>query len=117
MERYWSGDYGDTSMMADDVVFTIMDTGEEHHGPAGVLRMLQGFYHGTFEASPELNNQVVADGHAVVEGHVVGRQLGDFAGIAGRGQDVRMPICVCYDVVGDAITRGRVYLCTGTLAR
>ena len=68
MERYWAAEHGDTSMMADDVVFTFMDTGEEHHGRAGILRMLEGFFHGRFEARPEVGNDVIGDGHAVVEG-------------------------------------------------
>ena len=116
MERYWAAEHGDTSMMADDVVFTFMDTGEEHHGPAGILQMLEGFYHGRFEGTTEVRNDVIGDGHAVVEGVVVGRQLQDFAGYPARGQDVRMPICVWYDVADGRITRGRVYLGTGTLA-
>jgi predicted ester cyclase len=62
-------------------------------------------------------SEVVADGRAVVEGFVVGRQLTDFAGVPGRGHDVRMPICVCYDVAEGRITRARVYLGTGTLGR
>ncbi len=116
MERYWSADHNDTSMLAKDVVFTLMDTGEEFHGPGSVRQMLKDFYHGTFEATAEITNQVVADGHAVVEGFVVGKQLADFAGIPARGQDIRMPICVSYDVSGDQIARARVYLGTRVLA-
>ena len=104
-------------MMASDVVFRIMNTGEEHRGPDGIEKMLENFYHGTFDAKAEITNQVLSDGHAVVEGFVVGRQLMDFAGIPARGQAVRMPICVSYDVVNGALARGRVYLGTGVLAR
>lgn len=117
MERYWNADHGDTSMMADDVVFTFMDTGEEHRGPDGVLQMLQDFYHRIFDATTEVASELVGEGRAVVEGFVVGRQLTDFAGVPGRGQDVRMPICVSYDVADGRITRARVYLGTGTLRR
>jgi hypothetical protein len=62
MERYWNADHGDTRVMADDVVFTIVDAGEEHRGPDGVLRMLQDFYHRTFDATTEEVSEVVADG-------------------------------------------------------
>ena len=68
------------------------------------------------DAKAELTNQILADGHAVVEGFVVGRQLLDFAGISARGQAVRIPVCVSYDVVDGAPARGRVYLGTGVLA-
>jgi hypothetical protein len=40
MMRYFNSEHGDTSMMADDVVFTVMATGEEYKTPAGVMGML-----------------------------------------------------------------------------
>jgi len=36
MMRYFNSEHGDVSMMANDVVFTIMATGQEHHTPEGV---------------------------------------------------------------------------------
>ena len=33
-----------------------------------------------------------------------------FAGIPATGRQVRVPFCVVYDVEGDRITRGRVYM-------
>ena len=44
MNRYWSSEHQDVSMMADDVVFTHMATGDEHRGPAAVQRMLDYMY-------------------------------------------------------------------------
>ena len=32
MSRYFASQHSDVSMMADDVVFTVMATGEEHRG-------------------------------------------------------------------------------------
>ena len=113
MLRYFGSAHGDTSMMADDVVFTIMDSGEEHRGPEGVLQMLGGFYHGTFEADVETTNTIFADGQAVVEGYVVGKHTGTFAGVPATGKDVRMPICVVYDLENDKIKKGRVYVASG----
>jgi len=115
MQRYWASGHSDTSMMADDVTFTIMDTGEEHRGPEGVLRMLEGFYHGSFEATAEITNSIIGDGHAMVEGYVVGKHTGEFAGIPATGKDVRVPICVTYDVEDDKVKRGRVYFAMGAL--
>ncbi len=113
MLKYFNSTHGDTSMMADDVVFTIMDTGQEHHGPEVIARMLKEFYHGTFEADVETTNTIFADGQAVVEGYVVGKHTGVFAGVPATGKDVRVPICVTYDLENDQIKRGRVYMASG----
>ena len=113
MLKYFGSAHGDTSMMADDVVFTIMDTGQVHRGPEGILQMLNEFYHGTFEADVETTNTIFADGQAVVEGYVVGKHTGIFAGVPATGKDVRMPICVVYDLENDKIKRGRVYVASG----
>ena len=113
MLKYFGSAHGDTSMMADDVVFSIMDTGQEHRGPQGILQMLNDFYHGTFEADVETTNTIFADGQALVEGYVVGKHTGTFAGVPATGKDVRMPICVVYDLENDKIKRGRVYVASG----
>ena len=115
MQSYWGGGHSDTSAIADNAVFTIMDTGQEHHGPEGIGRMLKEFYHGTFEADVETYNTIISDGQAVVEGYVVGKHTGAFAGIPATGKDVRVPICVIYDLENDKITKGRVYIASGIL--
>ena len=51
MQRYFNSEHGDVSMMADDVVFTIMATGQENHGRDGVQGMLNYFYHIAFDAT------------------------------------------------------------------
>ncbi len=45
-------------MMADDVVFTHMATGQEHRGPEGVLQMLNYLYHIAFDADAETKNTI-----------------------------------------------------------
>ena len=50
MMGYLSADHADTSMLADDVVFSIMATGQKHETPEGVQGMLNYFYHVAFEA-------------------------------------------------------------------
>lgn len=115
MMRYFNSEHGDTSMMADDVVFTVMDTGQEHKGPEGVMQMLNYFYHVAFDATAETTNLIIADGQAALEGYFVGRHIGDFAGIPATNKEVRVPICVTYDLADDKITRGRVYLAMGAL--
>jgi len=109
MERYFNSEHGDTSMMADDVVFTIMATGQEYLGPQGVLGMLNYFYHVAFGAVAEPYNIAYADGNAVGEWCFIGRHIGELAGIPATGKSVRVPLCVAYDLENDKIKRGRVY--------
>ena len=115
MDRYFKSEHGDVSMMADDVVFTIMGTGQEHRGPQAVAGMLQYFYHIAFDARAETKNEVYADGQAAIEWDFVGKHIGEFAGIPATGKDVRVPLCVLYDLENDKIKRGRVYFETPVL--
>lgn len=95
--------------MADDVVFTVMATGQEHKTPKGVLQMLNYFYRIAFGATAEIKNSIIADGKAVSEGDLVGVHIGEFAGFPATGKEVRVPLCVVYDLENDQIKRGRVY--------
>jgi predicted ester cyclase len=110
MSRYWDSEHRDVSMMAEDVVFTHMATGAEHRGPAAVLRMLDYMYRQAFDATAEFRTRLCGESQAVVEGEFVGKHIGEFAGIPATGRSVRVPICVVYDLEGDRIKRGRVYL-------
>ena len=109
LQRYVDSQHADLSMMADDVVFTHMATGDEHHGPDGVRRMLDYVYHQAFDAHAETLNLVCEADHAVLEGRFVGKHTGEFAGVPATGREVRVPICVVYDLADGKIRRGRVY--------
>jgi steroid delta-isomerase-like uncharacterized protein len=109
MRKYWDSQHTDTSMMAEDVVFTMMANGDETRTPEGVSQMLHYFYHVAFDARAEITNEIIADGKALVEGFVVGKHTGEFAGIPATGKDIRVPICVVYDVEEERIKRARIY--------
>ena len=109
MTQYLNSHHTDVSMMADDVVFTIMATGQEHHGPNGVLQMLNYFYRIAFEADVDEKNRIFAEGKAVVEADFVGKHVGEFAGIPATHKQVRVPLAVIYDLENNKIKRGRVY--------
>ena len=109
MTKYFNSGHSDVSLMAEDVVFTVMSTGQEHRGSDGVLQMLNYFYNTAFDATAETENTIFADGKAVVEGDFVGKHIGEFAGIPATNKDVRVPLCVVYDLEDDLIKRGRVY--------
>jgi len=110
VERYLNSAHQDLSMMSKDVVFTNMATGDEHRGVDEVRRMLDYVYHQAFDASAETRNRIYAEDHAVLEGYFVGKHIGAFAGVQATGRQVRVPLCVVYDLEDGRITRGRVYL-------
>ena len=110
VERYLNSAHSDLTMMAEDVVFTTMATGDEHRGVEGVRRMLDYVYHQAFDARAETRNRIYAEDHAVLEGDFVGKHIGTFAGVEATGRQVRVPLCVVYDVQEGRIVRGRVYL-------
>jgi steroid delta-isomerase-like uncharacterized protein len=110
MTRYWDSQHRDLSMMAPDVVFTSMATGDEHRGPEEVRRMLEHIYHVAFDAHAELRTRLVDESQAVLEGWFVGTHIGEFAGMPATGRQVRVPLCVVYDLEDGQIKRGRVYL-------
>ena len=107
--RYINSNHADLSVMAPDVVFTHMATGDEHRGTEAVRSMLHFVYHVAFDAVAETRNMVFGDGKAVLEADFVGKHIGEFAGIPATGKTVRVPLCVVYDLENDKIKRGRVY--------
>ena len=109
MLRYFNSEHSDVSMMAEDVVFTVMATGQENRGHEGVLGMLNYFYHVAFEATAPTRVMIFSENNAMVEGDFVGKHIGEFAGIPATGKDVRVPLCVVYDLENDQIKHGRVY--------
>ncbi len=109
MQRYFEAEHSDVSMMAKDVVFTVMATGQEHHGPEAVLGMLTYFYHVAFDAKAVTHLALFGETNAMVEGDFVGKHIGEFAGIPATGKDVNVPLCVVYDLENDLIKHGRVY--------
>jgi predicted ester cyclase len=109
VQRYLNSEHSDVSMMAKDVTFTIMATGQEHQGPEAVLGMLTYFYHIAFDAKATTRVVLFGENNAMVEGDFVGKHIGEFAGILATGKDVRVPLCVVYDLENDQIKHGRVY--------
>ena len=113
MERYLAGHA--VEALAEDVVFTMMGSGQQFHGPLSVEKMIDDFYHSTFEAAAEPRSLLVGDGHAVLEADVVGRLRLPLAGIEPIDNEVRVPMCVVYEVEGEAVAAARVYLETDRL--
>jgi steroid delta-isomerase-like uncharacterized protein len=101
------GDFA--AYLADDVVWTTMETGEEVRGRDAVRDFIVALHTQLFDASPELGNLTVAEGTAVLEAVFVGRHIAEFAGVPATGATVRVPYAVAYDVSGDRIDALRGY--------
>jgi steroid delta-isomerase-like uncharacterized protein len=109
LSRYLASGHSDLEIMAPDVCFTVMATGQEFRGPDAIAAMLGYFYHGAFEAEAINQRLVVGEGRAVGEWDFVGRHIGEFAGVPATGKDVNVPLAVAYDLEDGRVVRGRVY--------
>jgi steroid delta-isomerase-like uncharacterized protein len=109
ISKYIDSKHTDISMMADDVVFSNMATMDEHKGPEGVSSLLNYVYHIAFDADTEVKNLIITENRAVFEADFVGKHIGEFAGIPATNKNVRIPLCVVYDLEHDKIKRGRIY--------
>jgi len=107
--KWIDSEHTHTSVLADDVVFTSMNTREEDRGPEGVLESLNYIYHVAFDARFELRNLIIEGGIGAAEADLVGEHIGEFAGIAPTHKHVRVPLCVVYEVENEKIKRARIY--------
>ena len=109
INKWIDSQHTDTSILADDVVFTSMNTAEEDRGPEGVSQSLNYIYHVAFDARFEVRNLIVDGGIGVAEADFVGEHIGEFAGIRPTHKQVRVPLCVVYEVENEKIKRARIY--------
>lgn len=105
----------DESRLAENAVFTIMASGQECRGLAAINQMFEYFYEQAFDATYKVKNLIIADGQAVCEMDLVGRQLMEISGVQPTGKEVRVPFCVVYKIDNDLITLARIYFETDTL--
>jgi steroid delta-isomerase-like uncharacterized protein len=109
MDRYLASGHGDLDVMAPDVCFTVMATGQEFRGPEAIAAMLTYFYRQAFDASAVNERLLVGSGRAFGEWDFVGRHVGEFAGVPATGKNVNVPLAVAYDLEDGKVVRGRVY--------
>lgn len=110
LARYFDSGEQDLSLLAPDVAFTVMATGDTFRGPEAVRQMLDYFYRDAFHAHAEARNVFVDGDHAAWEGHFVGEHTGEFVGLPASGKKVCVPLVVLYDLKDGRIHKGRVYL-------
>ena len=115
MMRFFKAEHGDASMMADDVVFTLMASGQEQHGPDAVMGMMTYLYKVAFDAKAAPKVTIFGEDSAMAEYDFIGKHIGDFNGIPATGKEVCVPLCVVYDLENGKIKRGRIYFETPML--
>lgn len=115
MMRFFKAEHDDSSMMADDVVFTLMATGQESRGKEAVMGMMTYLYKVAFDAKAAPKVTIFGEDSAVAEYDFIGKHIGEFNGIPATGKDVSVPLCVVYDVENGKIKRGRIYFETPML--
>jgi len=100
----------DVRYVAEDAVFKNMATGDIHKGRADIGAMLHHIYHEAFEATVETTNQIILEDKALLEGFFTGKHIGEFAGMQPTNKEVRVPICVSYDLEEGLINEARIYM-------
>lgn len=109
ISKYIDSNHSDLSMMAEDVEFTDMASGEKYTGPEAVSQMLNYIYHVAFDAHAETRSLVISETNAVFEAEFKGKHIGEFAGMSATNKSVNVPLCVVYDIENDKIKKARIY--------
>ena len=99
----------DVQYVAEDGVYTSMNTGEKTVGREAVKQMLHYIYHVAFYARAEIKNTIITDDKAVLEIDFIGKHIGEFAGIPPTNKDVNVPVTIVYDLENGSIKKARVY--------
>ncbi len=110
IDRYLASQLTELSLVAEDAIFVSVATGEEYHGRDEIQRMTAYYLQSPFDAVSEVVNILYGDDKAAIEGFLTGRHIGAFAGIPATNRLVRVPVTAFFDLSGDYIIRGRIYL-------
>ena len=108
MEAYFKTH--DVSYVAEDAVFVNLGTGERTEGRTAIGEMLHYIYHVAFDAKAEVTHTIITEDKAVLEGFFVGKHINDFAGLPATQKNVRVPLCVSYDLENSMIKEARIYM-------
>lgn len=105
----------DVKYVAEDAVFTVLNTGEVYKGRADIGAMLHYMYHVAFDAHAEFTNYVITDDKAAADGVFKGKHTGSFAGIPPTNKDVSIPLSVSYNLKDGLIQEARIYMLADVL--
>lgn len=105
----------DVRYVAEDALFREMSSGKEYRGRAEIGAMLQYFYKRAFDAKAEILQYTIDEDKAVIESLFKGKHIGEFAGIAATGKEVKVPLCISYSLRNGLIKEARIYMATDVL--
>ena len=105
----------DVKYVTEDAVFKNLGTGEEYKGREAIGGMLHFMYHVAFDARAEVTNYIVTEDKAMLEGFFIGKHIGELAGVPATNKDVRVPLCVSYDLKNGLIREGRIYMLSSVM--
>ncbi|HEX8316224.1 MAG TPA: ester cyclase [Flavisolibacter sp.] len=99
----------DPKYVAEDGVFRNMNTGEVYTGREEVAGMLHFIYRVVFDGHAEIDNYLITEDKAMMEGRITGKHIGDMGPIKATGKDVNYPICVTYRLRDGLISEANIY--------
>lgn len=108
MEAYFKTH--DAKYIAENAVFINMGTGERHQGKEEIANMLHYIYHVAFDAKASIDNYIITEDKAMIEGFFTGKHISNFAGIEATQKDVKVPLCVTYSLEDGLIKEARIYM-------
>jgi predicted ester cyclase len=100
-------DYG--QYFTGDVVLTAVGTDQRAVGREAAVRQMRDMHERAFDAHIEVKSLLVDDDNAAVEADFVGTHIGELAGVAPTGRQVRVSYAVVFDLRGDQISELRIY--------
>lgn len=100
----------DLKYVAEDAVFINMSTGEKHHGKEEIGNMLHYIYHIAFDAKASIDNYIITEDKAMIEGFFIGKHISNFAGIEPTNKEVKVPLCVTYSLNNGLIKKAKIYM-------
>ena len=93
----------------DDVVMQVVGTDQEVRGRQAVEGTIRYLQQQAFDGRPDIKSVLVDGDQAVLEADFVARHIGEFAGKAPTGREVRVPCTIVYDLADNHIKALRIY--------
>lgn len=97
------------SFFADDIVVTLMDSGQEVRGRVEAEIIVNYLHNVAFRATPEVQTVIYGEGIASAELIFAGRQVETFEDIPPSNEDLRVPYAVVWELENGKITSLRLY--------
>ena len=109
LAEYWRGHA--PGLVSNDALFHDLASGQDFAGLDAINGMLHWFYNIAFDAHAEPRIVILDEqaGSAAVAGRVIGRHIGEFAGVPASDRDINVQLCVTYRLGDNQIKEAWVY--------